>query len=227
MPKRFNPGANTAGSELERLRARPAESGKAIPEDRILDAAADALLAHGLERVTMADIATRAGVARATLYRRWENVRSVVAALLTREWSAVATGATDPTTGPPGTGRARLVAGVVSTIATIRAHPLHRAIVESDPEFLVPYVFQRMGRSSAHMLRVLEEGLVQGHEDGSVRRLEIALQARTVLLLAWSFAVTAPAVTGSTTGSGAALEALDAQLTEALDRYLAPESPKD
>ncbi|MBW9209441.1 TetR/AcrR family transcriptional regulator [Mumia sp. zg.B21] len=219
MAKRFN-----AGSELERLRARPADSGKAIPEDRILDAAADALLDNGLERVTMADIATRAGVARATLYRRWENVHSVIAALLTREWTAVATEAADRVFP---TGRERVVAAAVATIATIRAHPLHRAIVDSDPEFLVPYVFQRMGRTSTHMLQVLEDLLREGHHDGSIRPLDVALQARTVLLLAWSFAMTAPAVTTSATGSGVTLEALDDQLAEALDRYLSPDRRED
>jgi AcrR family transcriptional regulator len=222
MAKRFNSGSENAGSELERLRARDAGPG-AISADHILDAAAAVLLDSGLERMTMAEIATRAGVARATLYRRWENVRSVVAALLTREWAAV-TVASAATAGP--TGRARIVTAAVLTIATIRAHPIHRAIVESDPEFLVPYVFQRMGRSSTHMLQVLENGLREGHEDGSVRPLEVGLQARTVLLLAWSFVVTAPAITGSATGAGPELDALDAQLAEALDRYLAPPTPE-
>ncbi len=35
----------------------------------------------------MADIARHAEVSRATLYRRWPNVQSVVAALMTREWT--------------------------------------------------------------------------------------------------------------------------------------------
>lgn len=216
MPERL-----TARSGLERVRAQPTASGKAIPEDRILDAAADAVLEVGPDRLTMAELAIRAGVARGTLYRRWENVRAVLAALLTREWARVVAESV-PQDLP--TARERLVAGIVTTIATIRAHPIHRAIVESDPELLVPYVFQRLGRAPAHMLSTLEEGLRNGHSDGSVQRIDPALQARTVLLLAWSFVVTAPAVVGSSTGADPALDALDAQLALALDQYLSPSS---
>ena len=218
MPERLN-----TRSKLEHARSQPAVSGKAIPEDRILDAAAHAVLEVGVARLTMAELAVRAGVARGTLYRRWENVRAVVAALITREWARVVAESV-PQDLP--TARERLVAGVVRTIATIRAHPLHRAIVESDPELLVPYVFQRLGRTPAHMLSILEEGMRSGHDDGSVRVLDPVLQARTVLLLAWSFVVTAPAVVGSRTGAGPELTALDAQLADALDQYLAPR-PED
>ncbi|KAA1422162.1 TetR/AcrR family transcriptional regulator [Mumia zhuanghuii] len=220
MPKRFNGG----GSELQRLRARPADAGNAIPEDHILDAAADGLVEHGLDRLTMADIAARAGVARATLYRRWENVRSVVAALLTREWVAVIAEANREEIA---VGRDRLVDAVVRTAAMIRVHPVQKAVVESDPEFLVPYVFQRMGRTSTHVIQVLENGIREGHADGSIRPLDVALQARTVLLLAWSFTITAPMLTGSTDTPGPTLDELDGQLAEALDRYLAPEAPQD
>ncbi|QMW65882.1 TetR/AcrR family transcriptional regulator [Mumia sp. ZJ1417] len=223
MPERLNVRPNLGRSNLERARSQPAASGKAIPEDRILDAAADAVLEVGLDRLTMADLAVRAGVARGTLYRRWENVRAVVAALLTREWARVVAESV-PQDLP--TARERLVTGAVRTIATIRAHPIHRAIVESDPELLVPYVFQRLGRTPAHMLSTLEDGLRTGHEDGSVRVLDPVLQARTVLLLAWSFVVTAPVVVGSTTGAGPELDALDAQLATALDQYLSPD-PED
>ena len=61
----------------------------AIPEERILDAAHDLVLAVGMRRVTMADLAREAGVSRATLYRRFANVDAVVAALVTRELAAI------------------------------------------------------------------------------------------------------------------------------------------
>ena len=47
--------------------------------DRILDAAASCVLAFGVERVTLAEIARRAGVSRPTVYRRWPDTRSVIA----------------------------------------------------------------------------------------------------------------------------------------------------
>jgi len=52
-------------------------------QDRILAAAASCVVDFGVERVTLAEIARRAGVSRPTVYRRWPDTRSVLAALLT------------------------------------------------------------------------------------------------------------------------------------------------
>ena len=51
--------------------------------DRILDAAASCVAAYGIDRVTLAEIARRAGVSRPTVYRRWTDTRQILAALLT------------------------------------------------------------------------------------------------------------------------------------------------
>jgi AcrR family transcriptional regulator len=68
-------------------------------DDRYLDAAREAILAVGWSRTTLTDIARRAGVSRMTLYRRWPDTRTLLADLMTREWSrtvAAAAGATGP-----------------------------------------------------------------------------------------------------------------------------------
>ena len=70
--------------------------------DAVLDAVRDCVLAVGVRRTTLADVARRAGVSRMTLYRRWPDLRALVGDLMTREWIAVATRAMpDPA---PGTG---------------------------------------------------------------------------------------------------------------------------
>src|ERR1700681_3603972 len=50
---------------------------------RILEGAAYCVVAYGVDRVTLAEIARRARVSRPTVYRRWPDTRSIVAALLT------------------------------------------------------------------------------------------------------------------------------------------------
>ena len=61
--------------------------------ERILAAAASCVVDFGVDRVTLAEIARRAGVSRPTVYRRWPDTPSVVAALLTSTSPACARGA--------------------------------------------------------------------------------------------------------------------------------------
>ena len=136
----------------EQVRVAP----NAIGEQRILDAAYELLLAVGMRRLSMADIARRAGVSRATLYRRWPNVQAVIGALTTREFAALTHGAF-PAVGR--TSRARLVGSVVGFVVAVRVHPLLRKIIDVDPEFLLPYLLERRGTSTAAQLGLLEAAL--------------------------------------------------------------------
>ncbi|TLQ42892.1 TetR/AcrR family transcriptional regulator [Streptomyces marianii] len=156
--------------------------------DAVLDAARDCILAVGVRRTTLTDVARRAGVSRMTLYRRWPDVRTLVGDLMTREWIALAVGAMPPAdTGGPT--RGRLVDGLVDGVAAFRAHPLFHKIVDVDPELLLPYVLDRRGASQDALLGLIAGALAEGHADGSVRRLHPDLQARSLLLVVQSFAM--------------------------------------
>ncbi|MFH8798337.1 TetR/AcrR family transcriptional regulator [Streptomyces sp. NPDC017936] len=154
--------------------------------DAVLDAVRDCVLAVGVRRTTLTDVARRAGVSRMTLYRRWPDVRSLVGDLMTREWIGVATGAM-PERRPGTDARTLLVEGLVAGVAAFRAHPLFRKIVDVDPELLLPYVLDRRGASQEALLDLLAGGLREGHADGSVRPGHPQRQARSVLLVVQSF----------------------------------------
>jgi AcrR family transcriptional regulator len=186
----------------------------AIDEERILDAAYQMLLAVGMRRMTMADIGRRAGVSRATLYRRWPNVRAVVAALMTRESAAVVAACFDV---PGGSARDRLVEGMVSAVRRTREHPLLRKIVEVDPEFLLPYLLERRGSSTDAQLAAIEHVVRAGHLDGSVRPGDPPWQARALLLAAMAFVLSGPIM-----AAPGEREPLDAELRQMLDRYVTP-----
>lgn len=154
--------------------------------DAVLDAVRDCVLAVGVRRTTLTDVARRAGVSRMTLYRRWPDVRSLVGDLMTREWVGVATGAM-PERRPDTDARTLLVDGLVAGVTAFRAHPLFRKIVDVDPELLLPYVLDRRGASQEALLELLAAGVREGHADGSVRPGHPGRQARSLLLVVQSF----------------------------------------
>ena len=183
-------------------------------DQAILDAAYELVLAIGIRRLTMADIARQADVSRATMYRRWPNVEAVVAELLTREFGAIAA----PLAVRGGTPvRAQLVSGVVKIVGDVRRHPLLCKIVDVDPEVLLPYLVSRRGKTTDLQLALLEAFVAAGAADGSVRDGDVGLLARTVLLSAWSFVFTGPLLVARRS-----TRALDAELAELLERYLRP-----
>ncbi|HEX2312445.1 MAG TPA: TetR/AcrR family transcriptional regulator [Thermomonospora sp.] len=190
-----------------------------IGDDAVLDAARDCVLAVGVRRTTLTDIARRAGVSRMTLYRRWPDVRSIVADLMTREWTGLAASVA-ATAGPRDAGpvRGRLVAHLAEGVRLFRAHPLLRKIVDVDPELLLPYVLDRRGASQQAFLAILEGALRAGHADGSVRPGDPVRQARALLLVAQSFALSLPTMTDDDHPA----EAFDAELREILERTLRP-----
>ena len=110
--------------------------------DRILDAAASCVLAYGVDRVTLAEIARRAGVSRPTIYRRWPDTRSVLAALLTARIVGVLRDV--PTRG----GAARRWSSGSSAVAErLRHDEVVMSVLHSAPELAMVYIAERLGTS--------------------------------------------------------------------------------
>ncbi|HEU5156546.1 MAG TPA: helix-turn-helix domain-containing protein [Streptosporangiaceae bacterium] len=187
--------------------------------DVVLDAARDCVLAVGVRRTTLTDIARRAGVSRMTLYRRWPDVRTLVADLMTREFVALVQGVVRIEPARP-VGPA-LVDSLVRCARAFREHPLFRKIIEVDPELLLPYLLERRGASQEAMLRLMERDLRAGQADGSIRAADATRQTRAVLLVVQSFVMSAHTMTD---GGDAALSAaaFDTELRRILEGYLLP-----
>jgi AcrR family transcriptional regulator len=189
----------------------------------VLDAAEASLLAVGVRRTTLTDVARRAGVSRMTLYRRWPDLRSLVSDVMTREWGRVVLAVLETSPppaardAPPAGSAAGLVAHIVATIEAFRVNPLYRKIVETDPELLVPYVLDRRGAAQQAIVELLERDLATGQAAGAVRAGDPAALARMVLLVAQSFVLSADAL-----GAGVPAAALTDELRRLLTGYLAP-----
>lgn len=108
--------------------------------ERILDAAVEAASIHGITRLSVADVAKRAGLSRPTLYKRYPSKQALVSAAIVREAARVieavqrAVGAVDRSEG----GKGALIAGIGTALRLLRDHPLLDRIVRSEPETLVP-----------------------------------------------------------------------------------------
>ena len=64
-------------------------SQRTVEDEALLDATQACVLAVGVRRTTMTDVARRAGVSRMTLYRRYADVTSLMQALMTREFTQI------------------------------------------------------------------------------------------------------------------------------------------
>ncbi|KUO05615.1 TetR family transcriptional regulator [Streptomyces caeruleatus] len=186
----------------------------------MLDAVRDCVLAVGVRRTTLTDVARRAGVSRMTLYRRWPDVRSLVGDLMTREWVAVATGAM-PERRAGAHARGLIVDGLVAGVEAFRVHPLFRKIVDVDPELLLPYVLDRRGASQEALIALLADAVREGHTDGSVRAGHVERQARALLLIVQSFTLSLRTMTDED-DADLSSEAFLAELRSILERTLTP-----
>ncbi|MFF8942060.1 TetR/AcrR family transcriptional regulator [Streptomyces sp. NPDC014864] len=188
--------------------------------DPVLDAVRDCVLAVGVRRTTLTDVARRAGVSRMTLYRRWPDVRSLVGDLMTREWVDVATRSM-PERRPGTDTRTLIVDGLVGGVEAFRAHPLFRKIVDVDPELLLPYVLDRRGASQEALLGLLADALREAHADGSVRPGPAERQARALLLVVQSFTLSLRTMTEAD-DPDLTSEAFLGELRTILERTLTP-----
>ena len=180
--------------------------------DRILTAAASCVRDFGVQRVTVAEIARRAGVSRPTVYRRWPDTSTILAALLTDRitgaWRQVPS---------RGTGRQALVERVTAVADRLRRDELIRTVLRSAPELAMVYISDRLGTSQQILIDVLADEIHKAQQDNSVRHADPRALAAMVLL-----------ITQSAIQSGQIVEpildadALGVELAYALNGYLCP-----
>jgi len=147
--------------------------------ERILGAAASCVVDFGVDRVTLAEIARRAGVSRPTVYRRWPDTPSVVAALLTQHVTRVMREA--PLHGDD---RESLVRQMVTVATLLRRDELVMSVLHSQLASI--YITERLGASQQMLIDALAERLRAAQRHGSVRAGDPLQMATMVLLIAQS-----------------------------------------
>ncbi len=194
-----------------------------IGEETLLAAARDCILAVGLRRTTMTDVARRAGVSRMTVYRRWPDMTALVADLMTQELTAG-----DMRFAPPDghLTPAVIAREVADRVVRFRDNPLFRKIVEVDPELLLPYLLVRRGRTQDELLGDLREAIALGQRAGHLRAGAPEVLARSVLLTTHGFVLSAHTMDDLAEGDeDDGIRRLLDELVAMLTAYLAPPTP--
>lgn len=180
--------------------------------DRILDAAAECVLAYGVDRVTLAEIARRAGISRPTVYRRFPDTQSILAALLTARVVRVLDDAGDSETG-----RRALVARIVGVARRLRHDQIVMSVLHDAPELAMVYIAERLGTSQQILIDAVAGQLKLAQEDGSVRAGDPRRLAAMCLLITQSTVQSAQMVEPILDA-----DALAYELAHALNGYLTP-----
>jgi len=148
-------------TEETRPRGRP-RSAKA--QQAILAAAIELLLERGLHAMSMDDVAERAGVSKATIYRWWASKELLALDALATEWAAPSPNAERDT----GSLRGDLLARFRPWLRQLNGKPFGRVIAgliaeaQTDPEFAKLYrehfVQPRRDATRPLLLRAIDRG---------------------------------------------------------------------
>jgi AcrR family transcriptional regulator len=181
-------------------------------ESRILDAAAACVLAYGVERMTLTEIARRARVSRPTIYRRWPDIRFVLAELLTLRIAGVLEDV--PDRGPD---RESLVERIVAASEHLRGDEVVMSVLHNAPNVAMVYITERLGTSQQILIETLAQAIKLAQDEGSVRPGDARQLAAMCLLITQSAIQSAQMVEPILDA-----DALAVELAHSLNGYLKP-----
>jgi AcrR family transcriptional regulator len=159
-------------------------------DSRILDAAYRQVMTVGFRRTTLTDVAERAGLSRMTVYRRYPDVASILQALMSREFGAVIARAAAETATEVEP-RRRIISYVIRSLELLTSHDLMLRLLDVDPEMLLPYMTQRLGRIPTAFVADLRQQLKDAMSVGAVRQDDPGRLALSILTAIRGFAVSA------------------------------------
>ena len=134
----------------------------------------------GLARLSMADVARRAGVSRQTLYRYFTSKEELLAAAVAAEAELLLSECLSAALSER-TPRAGLQAALTRGLEAPRQHPLLTRLLRTEPESLLPLLTSHQGPVMARVRQVLDVLLADDGVALSRRPAVVDLLARLVL----------------------------------------------
>lgn len=159
--------------------------------DRLMAAALETATIHGLAKLSVGDVARRAGLSRQTLYRYFPSKDALVAALVTDETAkliAQVAAAAQEDDEP----QAALQAALLAALRATRDHPLLDRLVRTEPETLLPLLTTEGSPVMAQVRAVVEVILTTRAPDLSDEPVGLRRFADVVTRLLVSYAISAP-----------------------------------
>lgn len=112
--------------------------------DQLLDAALEVAAMHGIARLSVGDVAKRAGYSRQTLYKHFGSREELIGQTVLREAGRMVEqviAAADEHDDP----LRSLEVAIVTTLQVVRTHPLLDRLLATEPEALLPLLIEGEG----------------------------------------------------------------------------------
>ncbi|MCG8316763.1 MAG: TetR/AcrR family transcriptional regulator [Pseudomonadales bacterium] len=156
---------------------------------KILDCARELYLEFGLRRTTMDDVAKRAGMGRATLYRRFSDKDQLFQAVIFRDVQhdivEIDNAVRESVTYLDG-----LIEAFVIAVSLIHKNPMLSRLLQTEPDHVLPFLTTQfdgiLGFSRIYIAKRIEAGQAAG----DIKQMSAELIAETVLRLTHSLMLT-------------------------------------
>ncbi len=165
-----------------------APSGDATYE-KILDAGLARFTEFGLRRTTMEDVAGKAGVGRATAYRRFGDKDQLIQAVILRECQRHL-GEIEQHLKSIDSPVDALLEAFVLAVTRAHAHPLLVRLLSSEPETILPYLTVRWSRLMALFRSHLAAQIEKAQQAGGLKQSPAEEVAELFLRLMQSLVLT-------------------------------------
>ncbi|WP_327141219.1 TetR/AcrR family transcriptional regulator [Nocardia sp. NBC_01327] len=173
---------------LQRILEKPRAEG-----EQLLESALSAFLDFGIKRTSMGEIARRAGISPATLYRRFESKNDLVEAVSVREAQQFIAEIDQRVRQVSHNGQAgedQLVEIFVAFITNLANNKLLQRLLRTEPDVILPRLTTEAGPVLAVGRTYLAEKLRGLQESGGVGDFDADLVAEVLARLGQSLALT-------------------------------------
>ena len=153
--------------------------------EKILDAGLALFVEFGLRRTTMEDVAGKAGIGRATAYRRFADKDQLIQVVILRECQQQLA-RIEEELAQIDNGVERVLESFVLAVTRAHHHPLLQRLLTSEPETILPILTPRLWQMMGFFRMYMASMLDQEQEKGAIRKQSSEALAELMLRLTQS-----------------------------------------